>query len=221
METSLHKQLKEVYADQDSTQEFRMGKYRVDVRRGAELVEIQHGSLAAIRDKVRRLVKAHRVLVVKPIIAEKTIVRCTSRGGPVIGRRKSPKRGYPIDLFDELIYFVRAFPHRNLAIETPLVDVEEWRYPGHGRRRRWRKNDFEVEDQRLIRVHQTLRFETCADLRSLLPVTLTQPYNTTDLAEALSVSRWIAQRIAYCLRETGASIEVGKTGNSRLYRHAA
>ena len=40
------------------------------------------------------------------------------------------------DLFDDLVHFTRVFPHRRLTLEVPLVDIEEWRYPGHGRRRR-------------------------------------------------------------------------------------
>ena len=47
-------------------------------------------------------------------------------------------RDFLIDLFAELVYFTQLFPNPNLTIDAPLVDVEEWRYPGHGRRRRWR-----------------------------------------------------------------------------------
>ena len=72
------------------------------------------------------------------------------KDGPVASRRLSPKRGTLLDLFHELVYFTRAFPHPNLTIEAVLVEIEEWRYPGHGRRRRWRKNDFVVADQRLV-----------------------------------------------------------------------
>ena len=57
METSLHRQLKEAYADHEARIEVRVGNYRIDVVRDHELIEIQHGSLAAIRDKVRKLLK--------------------------------------------------------------------------------------------------------------------------------------------------------------------
>ena len=40
-----------------------------------QLIEIQHGSLAAIRDKIRKLVENHRVLVVKPIVRQKLLVK--------------------------------------------------------------------------------------------------------------------------------------------------
>lgn len=193
METSLHRQLKETYADRDALIEAPLAGYRIDVVRDGELVEIQHGSLAAIRDRVRDLVRTHRVLVVKPIIRTKQLVKLDRRGGRVIGRRLSPKRGRPVDLFDELVHFTRAFPHPNLTLEAALVDVEERRYPGHGRRRRRRPTDFVVEDQRLIDVHRQLRFSEPDDLLTLVPHTLPAPFDTADLAAALRLPRWRAQ----------------------------
>lgn len=218
MESSLHRQLKEIYAGQGASLEERIGGYRIDVVRGGALIEIQHGSLAAIRDKVRRLLDAHRVLVVKPIVVHKQLVKQDAKGGRVIDRRLSPKRGCLLDVFHELVYFVRLFPHRNLVLEIPLIDVEEWRYPGHGRRRRWGRRDHEVEDQRLLRLHEIHRLRTAEDLLKLLPGDLPRPFHTGHLAARLGVPRWIAQRIAYCLRHAGAAEEIGRQSNARLYR---
>jgi hypothetical protein len=218
METSLHRRLKEIYAEGGARIEAPVGRFRIDVVSGDELIEIQHGSLAAIRDKVCRLLRRYRVLVVKPIVVCKQLVRQDAPGGRVLGRRKSPKRGSPLDLFDELVYFTSVFPHRNLSLEMPLVDIEEWRFPGHGRRRRWRDRDHEVEDQKLVHVHHVHRLATAADLWGLLPHPLREPFHSGDLAEAAGVHRWVAQRILYCLRRTGAARPVGKTGNALLYQ---
>ncbi len=220
METSLHRQLKAVYASAAAPQtEVRLGEYRIDaVREDATLVEIQHGSLAAIRTKIAALLaKKHRVLVVKPIVALKTLVKLDERGGKVVSRRQSPKRGTILDLFHELIYFTQVFPHDRLVLEVPLVEVEELRYPGHGRRRRWRKNDFVVEDQRLVGVIDSRSFATRDDLWQLLPRDLPSPFHTGHLAEHAGIARWIAQRVAYCLVKTGTTSEIGKEGNARLY----
>lgn len=218
METSLHRQLKQRYADRGALVEAPLDSYRIDVIRDGELIEIQHGSLASIRRKVLDLLLGHRVLVVKPIIRSKRLVKREAKGGAVLGRRMSPKRGNVIDLFDELIYFTRVFPHHNLALEVPLVDVEEWRYPGHGRRRRHRQNDHQVEDQHLLEVHSVHRFRTSSDLLQLLPRDLPTPFHTGHLAAQMEVPRETAQRIAYCLRHMGGLIEVGKMGGARLYR---
>jgi hypothetical protein len=220
METSLHRELKRFYADRDSRFEVTAGPYRIDVVSGERFIEIQHGHLAAIRDKVRRLLEEHPVVVVKPVIVRKEIIRQARRGGPVVGRRKSPKQGRLLDVFHELVHFTRVFPHPRLTLDVPLVDIEEWRYPGHGRRRRWRADDHLVENQRLVRVHEVYRLRTAADLAGLLPGRLPKTFHTGELAEALGLPRWIAQRICYCLRQTGAAREVGKRGNALLYQLA-
>jgi hypothetical protein len=218
MESSLHRQLKELYADRGSQLEARLDTYRIDVICDGELIEIQHGALAALRDKVQRLLVTHRVLVVKPIIVRKHLIRQDARGGNVISRRLSPKRGAIVDLFEELVHFTRVFPHQNLILEVPLIDVEEFRYPGHGRRRRRRDNDHQVEDQKLLHLHRIHRFHSARDLLRLLPSGLPDPFHTGQLAAALSRDRATAQRIAYCLRRMGAAVEVGKQRNARLYR---
>ncbi len=218
METSLHRELKLRYAGDDARTEVMLGKYRIDAVSRGRLIEIQHGSLAAIRDKIRRLLNDHRVLVVKPIVHSKLLVKQAAEAGPAVSRRMSPKRGSALDIFDELVYFTRVFPHPRLSLEVVLVDVEEWRYPGHGRRRRWRKDDFVVADQKLLEVGASYRLKRPADLVKLMPPGLPRQFHTAALAEHCQVARHAAQRIAYCLREMQAVEQVGKQGNARVYR---
>lgn len=220
METSLHRQLKARYACGDAAQEVKLGAFRIDVVNPDHLVEIQHGSLAAIRDKIAHLLPDHRIVIVKPIIARKRILQLKRRGGAVVSQRWSPKRGTALDLFGELVHFTRVFPHANLTLEVPLVEVEERRFPGHGRRRWRRPNDRQVEDICLVGVGDVYRFATASDLLQLLPDRLPQPFHTQQLAEQLEVHRHVAQQIAYCMRQTGAVTEVGKDGNTRLYQFA-
>lgn len=220
METTLHRQLKALYAGDQGRQEARVDGFRIDAVGDGRLIEVQHGSLSAIRRKVARLLEEHDVLVVKPIVLSRLLVKRRRKNGPVQHRRRSPKRGRALDLFHELIYFTRVFPHPRLTLEAPLIDIEEWRYPGHGRRRRWRASDYRIEDQRLVAVHETLRLRDAADLRRLAPAPLPTPFHTAHLAEALDVPRWFAQRVAYCFRETGAARPTGKQGNTLLYEFA-
>ncbi len=218
METTLHRQLKERYCTPGSLIEQRVGRYRIDVVQPKQLVEIQLASLTAIRDKIAKLVEDHRVLLVKPIIAQKHLVKLHKSGGQVVSRRRSPKQGKLLDLFEELVHFTRVYPHCRLTVEVPLLVIEEWRYPGHGRRRWRHANDHLKEDQHLIEVLEVHRFRSAADLCRLLPKKLPQPFHTGQLAEGLGVQRWIAQQMAYCLREMGAIQKVGKQRGAWLYK---
>ena len=221
METSLHRDLKSHYADERNCLEVPLGDYRIDALAGDWLVEIQHGTLAAIRNKVATLLESHQVLIVKPLLRTKQLVKRKKKDGSVIGRRKSPRKACWLDLFDELLYFTNVFPHPRLAIEFVMVDVEEWRYPGHGRRRRWSKKDFIVEDQKLVEIHETTRLRRVTDLWSPLgDLQLPRPFHTGHLAEQLGICRQTAQRIAYVMRQTKAIRKVGKQGNAILYARA-
>lgn len=217
METSLHRQLKQLYATSEDQTEVRIGCYRIDVVVADQLIEIQHGSLFALRDKVQSLVVDYRLLVVKPLVVRKLLVKQKSKRGPVVSRRMSPKRGGVLDLFDDLVYFTQVFPHPNLALEVILVDIEEWRYPRRGNRRRSSARDYHILDQRLIRVQQKFRLQTAHDLLQLKSMRLPKCFNTADLAKALGVERWKAQRIAYCFRQIGTTKQVRKQGNTLVY----
>ena len=218
METSLHRELKARYLTEGALVEQRVGRYRIDVLQPNRLVEIQLASLSAIRDKIAALAKDHDVLLVKPIVARKHLVKRKRAGGRVVSRRASPKRGTVLDLFEELVHCTRVFPHPRLTLEVLLVEIEEWRYPGHGRRRWRRPGDFVIEDQRLVDVVSIHQFKSASDLCRLLPRGLPRPFHTGQLSEGLGVQRWIAQRMAYCLRECGAIQSVGKERGAWLYQ---
>lgn len=221
METSLHRQLKEQFRLPNSEIEVKLGRYRIDVVNDDVLVEIQQSGLSSIRDKIRHLLKdGHRVDVVKPLVARKRLIKLKSKDGKVVSRRWSPKRGTKLSVFDELIYFTRVFPHPNLRLIVPLVEIEEIRYPGHGRRRRWRKNDFVVQDKLLVNMLGMETYKTAQDLHRLLPLGLEAPFDTKQLADGLGIARWDAQRIGYVLRKTGSAIQAGKRGNAVLYELA-
>ncbi len=216
MEFSLHKQLKEMYRRGGET-EVRWGDYRIDAVHSNGLVEIQLGSLASIRQKIAALSAHHRLLVVKPLIAEKKLVKLACRGGKVVDVRMSPKRESPLSIVHELVYLRRVFPHKNVTIETPMVSVCETRYPGQGRRRRRRDDAYQIQDIALDRIGAYYRYRTARDLLGLVPDQLAWPWDSAQLAQALDEPRWVAQRLAYCLRHAGAIRELSRRGNTRVY----
>ena len=90
-------------------------------------------------------------------------------------------------LFEEVVYCTRLFPHPNLCIDVPFIEMEEFRFPGHGRRRRQRKNDFQIQDQKLLRVESIQRITTTAVLQKLVPTTLPATFHSGQLAEAIGL----------------------------------
>ena len=220
MENTLHHQLKELYREKDSEIEVKLGRYRIDVVNGKRLVEIQRSGLSSIRRKILRLCEeGYLVDVVKPVVTRKRIVKLTKQDGPVSHARWSPKRGNILSFFEELIYFTDVFPHPNLKMIVPLIAVEEIRYPGKGRKRRRRKGNFLVQDRKILEQFDSHEFSTVRDLQKLVPK-MPKEWGTQELAKALQIPRWDAQKIAYVLRKTGTAKEVGKRGNAILCRWA-
>jgi hypothetical protein len=99
-----------------------------------------------------------------------------------------------------------------------LVEIEELRVPGHGRRRRWRETDHVVVDQRLVAWEEPRQLRSASDLLCLLPAPVPAKFHTGELAALAGVSRSFAQKIAYCLRQMGAIDTIGKQGNALLYQ---
>ncbi|QDT99604.1 hypothetical protein [Gimesia aquarii] len=218
METSLHRQLKSYYAPNADCEEITLGAYRIDAVDGDRLIEIQHGSLGAIRDKVKCLLEEYDVHVVKPIAVRKYLIKRQKKDGKTLSARFSPRRGSVFDLFDDLVHFTNVFPHPRLTLEVALTIQEEHRTAR--KPRRWKGKDYRVQDRVLRSVEEQIEFKTAADLLDLIPGKLPSPFHTKDLATAAGVQRWLAQKMAYCLRNTGAIELVGKEKNALLYEIA-
>lgn len=220
METALHRQLKMNYATSLDKTEVTVHGFRIDaIGKRGELIEIQHASLGALRDKTRRLLseQTKRVRIVKPIIARKTLVTLDSPGGEVLRKRLSPKRGDVLDIFLDLVYFGSIFPHPKLILEVVLIESEEIRVD-RARPSRRRGKRFRTLEQSLVGVEARFEFSKLSDLLALIPMDqLPQPFDTAELAAAIGKPRWHAQKVAYCLRQCGAAKLVGKRGNSQLY----
>jgi len=106
----------------------------------------------------------------------------------------------------------------NFSLEVVLIQEEEVRrYAGA---KHWRKNGWVTVERRLLEVVSRRLFETPSDMSALLPVETPQEFTTLDLAEALDGSRWLAQKMAYCLREMAEIVQVGKRGRSYLYERS-
>ena len=215
METSLHRSLKDRYASgENDRREVRVGTFRIDaIDQAGRLVEIQSGALGPLCGKLERLLPEHRLRVVKPVVLSRRLVQTSGRGGPVISVRRSPKRGALVDVFDDLVGLVRVFPHGNLDIEILGVTIDEVRIA------RRRRPGYAIVDRRLGEIQETATLARSGDLWTLLPAACNdrEPFTTSELARRLERPVWFAQRVAYCLRKTGAARVAGKTGNRLIY----
>jgi hypothetical protein len=214
-ETSLHAALKRWYGADGDQYEVHVDGYIIDIVRDDLLIEIQTRHLYALKRKLKKLLPHHPVHLVHPIPQEKWIVRQTATGDP-IGRRRSPKHGRVIDVFNELVRIPHLLPHSHLTIQVLLTQQEEiLRDDGQGS---WRRRHWSVHDHRLLDVVEQFDFRSVRDYCTLLPASLPQPFTNRELAAALQCRPGLAQKMTYTLRHIGGISLVGKQGNSLLYK---
>lgn len=215
---SLHSALKDLYTQPGDEQEVPVEGYVIDVISGDLLIEIQTRSFASIKQKLLDLVPRHPVRLVHPIALDRWIVKQADDGQKTLSRRKSPKRGTYVHVFDELVSFPTLLAETNLSLEVVLTQEDEVRRHRPGRA--WRRRGWVVYSRHLIGVVERRRFAGPQDLEALIPPDLHEPFSTLDLARALKERRRLAQRMTYCLREMGVLVPRAKRGNEILYARA-
>lgn len=214
-EKPLHASLKQWCAEPGDRFEVRVDRYVIDVVRDDLLIEVQTSGFSSMRKKLRRLLDlGYRVQVVHPIPATKTIVRLND-DGEVIGRRKSPKRGNPTDVFAELVYITEVLDHPGLHIRVVMITEDEYRK--HDPDRAWRRKGWVVQERRLTGVEETVEILDPHDLAAMLPGGLPDRFTTADVSELAGCSQRVAQQMVYCLRHTEAIEISGKQGNAIEY----
>ena len=217
-EKSLHAALKAWYAAPGDRAEQPVDGYVVDLARGNALIEIQTRNFGALKRKLAALLKNHTVRLAHPIPARKWIVRLEQDGSTPRSRRRSPKRGTVLDLFDELVSIPHLVGHPRFSLDVLLVEVEEIRR--HDGRGSWRRHGWSIDDQILLRVFSQHRFHGLADFVALLPATLPETFTSSQIATRCGVRHSQGQKIAYCLRRMGAIEVTGKQGNAYRYKRS-
>jgi len=213
-EQPLHAALKQRYASAGASLEMVVDGFVVDVVRDNLLVEIQTGHFSSIKSKMLELADHHRVRLVYPIAREKWLIKLPKAGGSKTNRRKSPKRGRVEEVFKELVSFPELLCKEGFSLEVVFTREEEVRRHDPSR---WRNHGWVTVERRLLDVIGRQLFERPRDLRALLPESLPDAFTTADLAAAINGPRYLAQKMAYCLRRMGAIEEVGRRGRSKLY----
>jgi hypothetical protein len=215
-ETELHAALKALYCQPGDLLEARIDGSVVDLLRGDLAIEFQTHHFYAIRRKLERLVERRPVRLVYPLAVERWIVRQSQDGQALPGRRKSPRRGHPTQLFIELVGLPTLLAHPSFSLELLLIREEEIRCPQPPRRRgRWRPKDWTVAGRRLLEVVERRVITGPADCLAFLPDGLAQPFTNRDLAQALRQPVYVAEKMTYCLRRMGLLADVGKIGRAR------
>jgi len=213
-EKSLHSSIKQWYAIPGDRLEVKVDKYIIDLVREDSLIEIQTRNFSAIGNKLRALVKYNKVTLVHPIAIEKYIV-IVEDSNNIISRRKSPKKGKLVDLFNELIRIPDLIDEENFVLEILMTKEEEIRCKdGKGS---WRRKGISIVDRKLVEVVEKVTFSQGKDFLRFLPEDLPENFTNKELAKTLKITVYKARKVTYCLRKMKLIKEVGKSRNELIF----
>jgi hypothetical protein len=215
-ESSLHSQLKQYYKIPGDLLEQNVDGKLIDIVRGNLLIEIQTGSFSKIKRKLFTLIsKKHKIRLVFPVPEKKWIVYIDPLTSLEIRRRKSPKQGKTIDLFNELIRIPTLIKKRGFQIEI-LYTLEEEVRCNNGKGS-FRRRGISIVERRLVEVLSSEIFKTKKDFLRLLPETLPSPFTNRILSCHLKCSIRQATKFTYCLKKMGVIKVSGKSGRAIAY----
>lgn len=216
-ESSLHADLKLWYKESEDKLEEPVENFIIDIVRGDLLIEIQTRNFSIIKNKLKKLLDNHRILLIHPIVKDKWIVNIETYSNKANSRRLSPTHNSYVDIFEELIRIPELISNPNFSIELPLIQIEEYRKnDGKGSRRR---NGWSIYDRKLVKVLEKKVFYTPMDFLLLKPTSLKAPFTNQDLAHSLKKPLRFAQKMSYCLRKMGILRIIGKQGKFFLYSY--
>ena len=153
-ESKLHYQIKELYKKRNDKLESKVDGYFIDINRDELLIEIQTKNFGSIKKKISKLLNNHKLLIIYPIPYIKWISKIDKNTNEIITKRKSPKKGNFLDVFDEMIRFPSFINHKNFSLEIILTEINEIRCDdGKGS---WRRKGVSIIDRELIKIHDKM-----------------------------------------------------------------
>lgn len=216
-ETTLHQQLKAIYAAQGGQTEARLNGYLIDVQTADLLIEIQTRNFGALRPKLEALLPDYKIRLVFAIPQEKWLIKIDA-AGELLERRRSPRRGRIEHLFQQLVYLPGYLQHPHFSLEVLLTQEEELRRDdGRGS---WRRGGWSIADRRILSIVERRLFEHPADFLALLPDALPEIFTTRELANAARIPPRLAYQMVYTLRQLGLIEQTGQHGRTRLFRRS-
>jgi len=217
-ESSLHRKLKFQYTGKGGKTEVAAGEYIADGRKkNGEYIEVQTGSFAPLKDKVKELVKLGSIRIIHPVAVNKTIevYRPGKPYGEMLYRRRSPLKGSQWNIFDALLSAPLLPLISGLTIEIVLVDILEKRIKdGKGS---WRRKGISLYDKELSACHDSIHLKKPSDYLRFLPFKKKEEFTSSLLAEREKINTDTARKALYILTKMKIVKRKRKKGNAWIY----
>ncbi len=187
-----------------------------DILNGDTVYEIQTGSFAPLRDKIKWILEntTYKLTLIHPIAKELWIRYIDSDSGSIGQRRKSPKKGSLNDLISDL-YYIREFigsPRFSLVIL--FIEADSYKKKT-AIGRRVRSSKYELIPNALLSAHI---FKNRDDYKVFIPDTLPEQFTVKSYSEKSEIFGIDAYSIVKTLVYLDFFEECGHIGRAVAYK---
>ena len=215
-EKRLHLSLKKFCEEDESCHQVPIGPYIADILRGNEIIEVQTGSFAPMREKIRYYLENtdFSVTVIKPIPHIKWCVWIDRKSGDISPRKRSPKKYLPRDYLRDWYYLSEFLGNERLTLKFFLLEEEEYRFTGWSRDKKRGSRCYERVPLSLVDI---VSYCSPEDYLEFFPESLPQSFSATEYS-VLAKTRGYATYSALKILESLGFIRKGeKEGRSFIY----
>jgi len=214
-ESSLHRALKYQYAGPGGKTEAPVGEFVADgISKEGEYIEVQTGSFAPLKKKVKEFAALGKVRIIHPIALTKKLEVYDTKG-VLLYRKKSPKKGSLWSLFDALLYAPELPLVKGVTLEVVLADITEKRVKdGKGARRR---RGISIKDRELAVWHESILLKKPSDYLRFVPFKKNEEFTVSLLAERAGIDKWTSGKALYVLTKMKVVERIGKKSREWLY----
>ncbi len=182
-EKRLHRILKRYITTDASCYEVKLGRYIADIVTEDTIYEIQTASFRALGAKVKYYLNEtdKNVVLIHPVICEKTLIRADRESGEVLRVKRSPKKETDIAAVGNIYHLSESFPNERLCICLAHIKAEEYRF---GEARRYCKSGRYDSDLRPCELMDIHTLSTKEHLRKIIPEELlTREFDTNEFSK--------------------------------------
>ena len=213
-EKSIHAVIKRYIEPDTDYHEVGISGSIADICRDGMIYEIQTHSLFKLKTKLEKFLKTHRVCVVYPVVAKKTLYTIDSQTGSIIRKRTSPQKGSVYDFLPQIYGLRELLSHPSLSFRIMVITASEYRTDvKSSSHRRGEKLDT-VPEELICEV----RLNGTNDFIKLVPPSLPDEFGSLEFSKAASVSRSDASTSLNILAKCNIIKKINKKGNAFIYR---
>ncbi len=191
-------------------------RFVADILNGNTIYEIQTGSFAPLREKIRWVLEntSYNLMLIHPIAEKKWISIIDSKTGKISPRKPSPQKGKLKDIIPELYYIEEFLSSPRFSLVILMMEAEQYKKNGEKSKRRQKYKKYELIPISLFRAHV---FSSPDDYAVFIPEGLEEHFTVKQYSQRSGIYGLDAYSAVKLLCHLGLVRQVENIGRARGY----